>query len=91
MNRHWATDKYWTTADGRQIPLSEMTDDHMQNTILYLRRRALKLWSLDQRLYRIAGIPPTRLLSPMHDVLKAELTRRLLESRKDMPGRDLEI
>jgi len=29
-----------TTKDGRSVPISEMGDDHLRNTILYQRRRA---------------------------------------------------
>lgn len=30
---------YWETKDGRKIPLKEMTDTHLVNTIAYLDRR----------------------------------------------------
>jgi hypothetical protein len=29
----------WTTKDKRKIPIVEMTDVHIRNTVLYLRRR----------------------------------------------------
>lgn len=28
----------WTTRDGRKVPVTEMTDDHLQNTIAMLMR-----------------------------------------------------
>lgn len=30
----------WTTKDGRDIPIEEMTDAHLLNTIRFVRRRA---------------------------------------------------
>lgn len=30
----------WTTRDGREIPIDEMTDDHLANTISYLLKEA---------------------------------------------------
>jgi hypothetical protein len=30
----------WTTRDGRTLKLSEMTDDHLRNTIAMLRNKA---------------------------------------------------
>lgn len=29
----------WTTSDGRVIPLSEMTENHLRNTIRFIKRR----------------------------------------------------
>jgi hypothetical protein len=31
--------KIWTTRDGRQVRIVDMTDDHLRNTIFYLNRR----------------------------------------------------
>lgn len=30
---------HWTTRDGRRIPLAEMTDTHLSNTLAMLRRK----------------------------------------------------
>jgi len=30
----------WTTHDGRQIPISKLTNEHLLNIILFFRRRA---------------------------------------------------
>lgn len=35
-----ANPKIWTTKDGREIPIKEMTDGHLLNAIAYLRRKA---------------------------------------------------
>jgi hypothetical protein len=31
---------FWTTRDGRNVRISEMTDDHLRNTIQMLERQA---------------------------------------------------
>ena len=36
------TDAVWTTKDGRRLPIVEMTDSHLANTILFLRRAAAR-------------------------------------------------
>jgi len=33
-------DDVWETRDGRRIPIVAMTDTHLVNTLLYLKRRA---------------------------------------------------
>jgi len=42
MGRPWsAMAKVWTTKDGRNIPIQDMTDQHLVNTLLYLRRTSV--------------------------------------------------
>lgn len=36
----------WITRNGRMIPVPQMVDDHLQNTIRYLRRKVLREYSL---------------------------------------------
>lgn len=33
----------WTTRDGQRIPIGQMTDSHLTNTIAYIYRRAAQL------------------------------------------------
>jgi len=33
------TDNIWTTKEGREIPVKELTDDHLNNIITHLKNR----------------------------------------------------
>ena len=42
-------ERVWTSADGREIPISRMKDDHLHNTILLIDRRIERgEWSIGQ-------------------------------------------
>jgi hypothetical protein len=34
----------WTTKDGKRIDVTEMTDNHLRNTLAYMERRVEQLW-----------------------------------------------
>jgi len=38
-NKARSTDYLWTTGAGQHIPVSQMDDDHLRNTICFLQRR----------------------------------------------------
>jgi hypothetical protein len=60
----------WTTKDGREIPLDEMTDDHMTNAV-----RVLTLWRSRAR-KRDSGDPVVSELADAIDRFKRILRQR---------------
>lgn len=47
----------WVTSDGRKLPVSQMTDKHLLNTIEYLRRRIAEVEkTLDERIYHQSSL-----------------------------------
>ena len=67
----------WTTKDGREIPLDEMTDDHIANAL-----RVLTLWKSRAK-KRDAADPVVRELADAIDRFK-----RITRQRKKTAGRD---
>lgn len=67
----------WTTKDGREIPLDEMTDDHIANAV-----RVLTLWKSRAK-KRDAGDPVVRELADAIDRFK-----RVTRQRRKVAGRD---
>lgn len=67
----------WTTKDGREIPLDEMTDDHIANAL-----RVLTLWKSRAK-KRDAADPIVRELADAIDRFK-----RLTRQRKKAAGRE---
>lgn len=42
-------ERVWVTADGREMPISRMDDDHLNNTILFIDRKMVEgVWRLDK-------------------------------------------
>lgn len=42
---------YWTTGDGESLPVSDMEDSHIQNTLNYITRRSQQ-WEVTRELAR---------------------------------------
>ena len=72
----------WTTKDGREIPLDEMSDDHIANAV-----RVLTLWKSRAR-KRDAGDPVLRELADAIDRFKRIMRqrRKLTASEGDDAG-----
>lgn len=73
----------WTTKDGRDIPIEEMTDAHLLNTIRFVRRRAkegiwvVKWWDVETGDSDVDYESGKRALRRMkYKALKAEAKRR---------------
>jgi hypothetical protein len=47
----------WTTRDGKRIAIGDMTDQHLLNTINYLRRWAMTFLDRNRSFY-LGGMPP---------------------------------
>ena len=71
----------WTTRDGREIPLEDMSDDHIANAV-----RVLALWRSRAR-KRDSGDPVVRELADAIDRFKRTQRQRRKSGAAEMDGK----
>ena len=73
---------YWTTGDGESVPLHEMEDSHLQNTLNYITRRSQDWESVKALAYERTGrdlgefVINGKPASEWFDLMTAEVARR---------------
>jgi hypothetical protein len=83
-------DVLWKTREGEVLKLSEMEDTHIINSMAMIRRKVSKIYMMDTKAFKNAGVKASDLLPKIFWSMVEELRRRNCEV-PELDARILEL